>query len=89
MVSSGVDPARSATPSLAKLALTDAEAELVTTALGITVSLCWNRSSPARARRSTRAAIPDLVQIGRRLDHEVRHKGAVPNPNGPKEEASC
>lgn len=29
-------------------------------------------------------ARPRLVLLARRLDHERRHKGALPNPNGPR-----
>ena len=67
-----------------RLGLTDREAEDVHHALATTVSLMDQVDSippeaPLHGRRSS------LVAVARRLDHERRHRGALPNPNGPAE----
>lgn len=72
-------------PDRVNLELTDQEAHDVHHALSATVQLIdtveadggMPRSAPLYGARSR------LVQVARRLDHERRHHGAMPNPNGP------
>lgn len=68
--------------NLVTLELTDHEARLLHGALSVTVELLAQVQSGAGSllQNSDR---PALIQVARRLDHEQRHHGGVPNPNGP------
>lgn len=66
------------------LALTEQEAHDVHHALGGIVNLIDAVADEIPADAPLAGGARDrLVQVARRLDHERRHKGAVPNPNGP------
>lgn len=64
------------------LEMTDDEARDVHHALGVVIQLLDEIETPPDAPLPN-AARPGLIQVARRLDHERRHHGAVPNPNGP------
>lgn len=71
------------------LELTEDEAVTVHHSLATTVELMdqvGDRNIPDHAPLKGRRA--DLVIVAKRLDHERRHKGAVPNPNGPGGESA-
>lgn len=63
------------------LPLTPQEAEDVHNALSVAVQLMDEVDVPMHA--PLYGARPRLVAVARRLDHERRHRGAVPNPNEP------
>lgn len=65
------------------LELTDQEAHDVHHALSTTIQLIDMANPPDHAPLN-KTSRPRLVQVARRLDHERRHKGAIPNPNGPE-----
>jgi hypothetical protein len=62
------------------------EARDVHHALSIVVRLL-GQVDPGPGAALTKAAIPRLELVARRLDHERHHHGAVPNPNGPSRSA--
>jgi hypothetical protein len=63
--------------------MTDEEAHDVHHSLSVVVTLLEN-VEPGEGAALTKDAIPRLTLVARRLDHERRHHGAVPNPNGPR-----
>lgn len=63
------------------LSMTPQEAENVHSALSVAIQLMDEVDVPMHA--PLYGARPRLVTVARRLDHERRHRGAVPNPNGP------
>lgn len=69
------------------LKLTDQEAHDVHHALSVAVQLIDEVDRDPHAGMPPSAplygALPRLVTVARRLDHERRHHGAVHNPNGP------
>lgn len=65
------------------LKLTPQEAEDVHNALSVAVQLMDEVDVPPHA--PLYGARPRLVAVAKRLSHKQRHRGAVPNPNGPVE----
>lgn len=65
------------------LAMTDREAETVHHALGAVVQLLDEVGDTVPPHAPLYGARESLVLVARRLDHERRHRGALPNPNGP------
>lgn len=62
------------------LVLSDSEARDVHHALGVVVELL-QQVEPGPGAVLTKASIEPLLVVARRLAHERRHHGAVPNPN--------
>lgn len=62
------------------LPLGEGEAHDVHHALSVTVQLL-QQVTPGEGAALTKEAIPRLSLVAQRLDHERRHRGAVPNPN--------
>lgn len=67
-------------PAPIRLELDDDEARITHHALAVATELLDVVDPPPGAllRRADRDA---LITVARRLDHERRHRGAVPNPN--------
>lgn len=65
-----------------RLELDEQEAAEVHHALGVVVQLLAE-VEPGQGAALTQAAGPRLLRVARRLSHERRHRGAIPNPNGP------
>jgi hypothetical protein len=66
------------------LGLSDREAHDVHQALSVVISLI-DEVGTIPEDAPLHGARPRLVTVARRLDHERRHHGAVPNPNVPSD----
>lgn len=65
-----------------QLELNEDEAHDVHHALAVTIDLL-EQVTPGPGAALTKESRDGLVLVAKRLDHERRHKGRVPNPNGP------
>lgn len=69
-------------PARVRLELTEAEAAELHAAIRVTCELLA-QVEPGAGAALQRSSRPRLQRISERLDHERRHRGAIPNPNGP------